>query len=295
MHIYYRLMTRQNYQTTVGKRSLTHPHSKRVSAAPVCNQKIVKVLYFVHQPILGANKSVCIFRFKPPFKHHVPPPPSFSQLFFSQSTQNKMYSSQSKTVAKVQPHTTTHNPTASWQTFSGHSTSVRKESEVLMGFDEIDDTGFSQHPNYHHEGMLWSRRASFSCPLKSFTCLLTSNRPLLNLGTSQRFYDWRAGYCWDEVNISRGSGGIYPPSPEHFDNYRPKCAFPVFPTLILRFKITMCILADSDGQSMVGADLLQKRCSLARSLAFSGYRLCLWAFGGPQFENGQLTQYITAH
>ena len=27
-------MTRQNYQTTVGKRSLTHPHSKRVSAAP---------------------------------------------------------------------------------------------------------------------------------------------------------------------------------------------------------------------------------------------------------------------
>jgi hypothetical protein len=65
-----------------------------------------------------------------------------------------MYSSQSKTVAKVQPHTTTHNPTASWQTFSGHSTSVRKESEVLMGFDEIDDTGFSQHPNYHHEGML---------------------------------------------------------------------------------------------------------------------------------------------
>jgi hypothetical protein len=34
MQIYYRLMTRQNYQTTVGKRSLTHPHSKRVSAAP---------------------------------------------------------------------------------------------------------------------------------------------------------------------------------------------------------------------------------------------------------------------
>jgi hypothetical protein len=25
MHIYYRLMTRQNYQTTVGKRSLTPP------------------------------------------------------------------------------------------------------------------------------------------------------------------------------------------------------------------------------------------------------------------------------
>ena len=34
MHIYYRLMTRQNDQTTVGKRSLTPPHSKRVSAAP---------------------------------------------------------------------------------------------------------------------------------------------------------------------------------------------------------------------------------------------------------------------
>ena len=37
MHIYYRLMTRQNYQTTVGKRSITPPpprHSKRVSAAP---------------------------------------------------------------------------------------------------------------------------------------------------------------------------------------------------------------------------------------------------------------------
>ena len=36
MHIYYRLMTRQNDQTTVGKRSLTPPHSKRVSAAPGC-------------------------------------------------------------------------------------------------------------------------------------------------------------------------------------------------------------------------------------------------------------------
>jgi hypothetical protein len=34
MHIYYRLMTRQNHQTAVGKRSLTHPHSKGVSAAP---------------------------------------------------------------------------------------------------------------------------------------------------------------------------------------------------------------------------------------------------------------------
>ncbi|CAB4015617.1 Hypothetical predicted protein [Paramuricea clavata] len=103
-----------------------------------------------------ASKTTSMFT--PPFKHHVPPPPSFSQLF-SQSTQNKMYSSQSKTVAKVQPHTTTHNPTASWQTFSGHSTSVTKESEVPMGFDEIDDhdldnTCFSQHPSYHHEGML---------------------------------------------------------------------------------------------------------------------------------------------
>jgi hypothetical protein len=36
MHIYYRLMTRQNYQT-VGKKSLTHSHSKRVSAAPAHN------------------------------------------------------------------------------------------------------------------------------------------------------------------------------------------------------------------------------------------------------------------
>jgi hypothetical protein len=34
MHIYYRLMTRQNYQTTVGKRSLTPPPPTRRGLAP---------------------------------------------------------------------------------------------------------------------------------------------------------------------------------------------------------------------------------------------------------------------
>jgi hypothetical protein len=35
MHIYYRLMTRQNYQTTVGKRSLTPTPTRRGLAPPL--------------------------------------------------------------------------------------------------------------------------------------------------------------------------------------------------------------------------------------------------------------------
>jgi hypothetical protein len=45
MHIYYRLMT------TVGKKSLTHPHSKRVSAAPDNKTEIFKM---PAQPFCGS-------------------------------------------------------------------------------------------------------------------------------------------------------------------------------------------------------------------------------------------------
>ena len=77
MHIYYRLMTQQNDQTTVGKRSLTPPHSKRVSAAPgkplsvagkftadvVCQGKEVEEAEFIvtegiGKPLLGKKTAI---------------------------------------------------------------------------------------------------------------------------------------------------------------------------------------------------------------------------------------------
>lgn len=58
-------------------------------------------------------------------------------------------------MAKVQPHTTTPNPTASWQAFSGHSTSVpRQAAKRLKDFDEFVDVDLTRNPSSINEGVL---------------------------------------------------------------------------------------------------------------------------------------------
>jgi hypothetical protein len=62
MHIYYRLMTRKNYQTSVGKRSLTHPHPPtRRGLAP---HLVILVSLFEREVVdILAFNSLTLFRF----------------------------------------------------------------------------------------------------------------------------------------------------------------------------------------------------------------------------------------